>query len=96
METPTVKVKSTDPKTQGPYVLVNQADYDADPSAYELYSEAPPAPPKPLTAAEKKAAEEAAKKAAKAEAEAKAKAEADAKAATEEAAKKAASGGWNT
>lgn len=72
METETVKVVSTDPKSQGPYVLVNKSDYDADPKKYKLYE------PKKLTAAEQKKldAEEAERKA-KEEADAKAKAEAD-------------------
>lgn len=76
MDIETVKVVSTDPKNQGPYVLVNKSDYDANPKAYgKLYE---PAPPKKLTAAEQKKldAEEAERKA-KEDAEAKAKAEAD-------------------
>lgn len=38
MSCPTVKVKSTAPEEQGPYVIINEADFNPD--VHELYDEA--------------------------------------------------------
>lgn len=43
-QTATVKVVSTDPASQGPFVIINEADFDE--AVHELYTAATDAPKK--------------------------------------------------
>lgn len=70
---PVIKVKSSDPKSQGPYVVINEADFDPkvhkkyedkgeDPHAVAAEPAPPPPPPSPApTPAEDAAAQKTAK-----------------------------------
>jgi pyruvate/2-oxoglutarate dehydrogenase complex dihydrolipoamide acyltransferase (E2) component len=54
---PTVKIKSSDPKTQGDFIEINQSDYDS--KKHELYEESDVPAPKPVKAAKINATPEA-------------------------------------